>query len=223
MESPKVQWVTNGRQLSMSVNNFELIKPLLNFDGEDTMYFCQVYQRKKDHGERKVNGTNNNNRLIKAYYIRSLEYLEFVEPEIIELSNVFKARAGIDLNRRSYKKLALHCLRKIADQIANGDYNKVYKAYPTVCGKYSNEDKKDKKWIIDVDGGILNDDDFQEFSQYLENIRPLGKKVVARIPSNSGEHIISTPFDYKDFLSSKKWSSLEIHKKNPTNLYIPTL
>lgn len=31
----------------------------------------------------KVNGVNNNSRLVKAYYVNSLEYLDFITPEII--------------------------------------------------------------------------------------------------------------------------------------------
>ena len=85
------------------INNFEQIKKLLEFRSEDDFYFLQILQRKKDHPAGKVNGTNNNSRLIKAYFIKSIEHLEFVEPEIIELCKLFQARAGINLNRRSFK------------------------------------------------------------------------------------------------------------------------
>jgi len=207
----------------MSIDNFELIKPLLDFRSDDDFYFLQILQRKKDQAQRKVNGTNNNSRLVKSYNVRSLEYFDFIKPEVIELSNVFKARAGLDLNRRSYRKMALHCLRKIADQISNEDYDKVYKAYSTVCGKFSNEIGSGKKWILDIDGGKLSDSEFNSLSEFLENIMPLGEKVIARIPSNNGEHIISRPFNLKIFKDTNKWPKIEIHKKNPTNLYIPTL
>ena len=31
------------------INNFNLIKPLLDFNSEDDFYFLQILQRKKDH------------------------------------------------------------------------------------------------------------------------------------------------------------------------------
>lgn len=97
------------------VDNFDRIRKLLNFRSKDDFYFVQVLQRKKDHNNTKVNGTNNNSRLIKVYYISSLEYFDFVKPEIIELCKVFGARAGINLNRRSFERMAFHHLKKVTD------------------------------------------------------------------------------------------------------------
>jgi len=37
--------------------------------------------------------------------------------------------------------------------------------------------------------------------------------------SKSGLHIITTPFNISEF--NKKYTDIEIHKDNPTNLYIP--
>lgn len=101
------------------INNFKQVKDLLEFRSEDDFYFLQILQRKKDHKVGKVNGTNNNSRLIKAYYVKSLEHLEFIEPEIIQLCVIFNARAGINLNRRSFKKMQLQHLKKITDQLLN--------------------------------------------------------------------------------------------------------
>ena len=41
----------------MPVNNFGLIRSLLEFRTEDDFYFLQILQRKKDHNNGKVNGT----------------------------------------------------------------------------------------------------------------------------------------------------------------------
>lgn len=75
-------------------DNFDKIIPLLNWRTSDDFYFLQILQRKKDHKEGiKVNGANNNSRLIKAYYVKSLESLNFYKPKIIELCKLFNARA----------------------------------------------------------------------------------------------------------------------------------
>ena len=39
----------------MQINNFELIKKLLNFDDSDKFYFIQIFKRRKDNPELKVN------------------------------------------------------------------------------------------------------------------------------------------------------------------------
>ena len=209
----------------MSVNNFEQIRPLLDFRSRDDFYFLQILQRKKDHKNgQKVNGTNNNSRLVKAYYINSIEYFDFIMPEVITLCEVFNARAGINLNRRSFEKMALQNLKKCTDQIINGDYHKAYKAYSSVVGAYSNE--TDKNWIIDID---VKDEEFvRTLWGIVESIRPFDKKKeITTLPSKNGFHMISRPFDLKEF---KQYmfdrqdifpETPEVHRNNPTNLYIP--
>ncbi len=203
------------------VNNFKIIKHLLNWDNNDQFYFLQIIQRKKDASPGfKVNGTNNNSRLIKAYYIRSLDHLEFIEPEIIELCKVFNARAGINLNKRSFEKTALQHLKLVTDNIINKNYDKVYKTYSSAAGKFNHD--KNKKWIIDI-----NKEDIEagwngpNMSDFMDRLEPMGgiSKTLAVIPSKSGLHIITKPFNLKEF--REKYPNLEVQKNNPTNLYIP--
>lgn len=203
----------------MEVNNFEQIKALLDFRTKDDFYFLQILQRKKDYKESgKVNGTNNNSRLIKAYFISSVEYLDFIIPEVIELCKLFNARAGINLNRRSFEQMALQHLRKITEQIINKSFNQSHKAYTSVVGSYSNE--SDKKWIIDLDGEAKNSFDYiYNMNEVICNIEPFGEKTICRVPSKNGSHLITSPFNVQEFKA--KYPNVEIHKNNPTNLYIP--
>ena len=69
------------------VNNFEQIKVQLAFPSEDSFYFLQVIQRKKDNPG--IKGANNSSRLIRAYYITSIEHLEREKEEIILLTNYY--------------------------------------------------------------------------------------------------------------------------------------
>jgi hypothetical protein len=205
----------------MSVNNFKQIRDLLEFRNNDDFYFLQILQRKKDHKEgQKVNGTNNNSRLVKAYFIKSVEHFDFVEDEVIKLCELFNARAGINLNRRSFKKMALQHLKKCTDQILNEDYTKAHRAYNTVSGAFMSE--SDKKWIIDLDGEIESHDDFIELiSGYIAHLMPnIGEsKVICKIPSKNGAHLITSSFNLGEF--KKALPEIEVHKNNPTNLYIP--
>lgn len=200
------------------IDNFKQIQELLLWRSDDDFYFIQILQRKKDHKKGKINGTNNNSRLIKAYYVTSLEHLEFIKPEIIALCEVFNARAGINLNRRSFKKMQLKHLKKITLQLIDGTHNKVHKAYNSVVGAYN--DDTDKKWILDLDNPIDNDRVVQ-MESYIRGLHPNvdSNKIIAAIPSKDGYHLITSVFNLNYF--KKEYPEVSVHKNNPTNLYIP--
>ena len=199
------------------VDNFDSIRSLLKFDEKgENFYFLQILQRKKDHkGTGKVNGTNNNSRLIKAYYIHSMEKFDFIEPEVKELCKLFQARAGINLNRRNYKKMSLQVLKKVTDQILNGSFDKAYKAYPTVVGAHNHD--SDKRWILDIDEVGRPSNEMISFAE--RECEPEGSKFITMLPSKNGYHLIMRPFNLKTF--KEKFPDIEVHKNNPTNLYIP--
>lgn len=203
----------------MSVNNFKEIRVLLEFKSSDEFYFLQILQRKKDFKDgQKVNGTNNNSRLIKAYYIKSLEQFDFIEKEVIALCELFNARAGINLNKRSFEKTALQHLKLVTDNIINKNYDKVYKTYSSAAGKFSHDNNK--KWIIDLDGDEENTFDFiYNLNEFITNIEPVGEKTICRIPSKNGSHLITSPFNLAEF--KKQYPKIDVQKNNPSNLYIP--
>lgn len=205
--------------MNKSVDNFDQIRSLLEFRSSDDFYFLQILQRKKDHNKVKVNGSNNNSRLIKAYYVKSLEHFDFIKPEVIELCTIFGARAGINLNRRSFRKMSLQLLRKVTDQILNESYDKAHKAYSSVVGAYSNE--TDKKWILDIDGEEASPLMLSFINYQCEPIcnHVSDSKIYCTIPSKSGYHVITKPFNLQTFHA--KYPDIEVHKNNPTNLYIP--
>lgn len=192
------------------IDNIDQIKKLLVFESSDDFYHLQIIKRKKEHPE-----LGSNSAIIKTYYIRSLEYLDFKYLEIIFLCNFHNARAYINLNRRSFEKVAFHTLRKITDQIMNKDFKSVRKAYESVCGTYSNE--PNKRWIIDID-----DKDFNciPMIEFLDKIQPVGDKYIATIPTKNGYHLITSPFNLSSLTEEELFDGIDIHKDNPTILYI---
>jgi hypothetical protein len=126
------------------IDNLDKISELLVFDSEDDFYHCQIIKRKKEHPE-----LGSNSYIVKTYYISSLEYLNRKYDEMKVLANYHNARVCINLNRRSFEKIAFHTMRKVCDQIMNKDFKSARKAYESVCGTYSNE--PNKKWIVDID------------------------------------------------------------------------
>jgi len=193
------------------INVYDNIKNLLNFDNEDDFYYLQIIQRKKENPQ-----LGSNSRIIKNYYISSLDYLENRYDEITELCVNFNARAMLRLNKRSYRKVAFKSMQNIANSMANGEYSFIKKSYDRACGKGHND--KDKTWIIDLDG-IINDDYLIKVKKSINESNPEGDKIVCQLPTKNGIHLITKPFDLRDF--REKYKDVDIHKDNPINLFIP--
>lgn len=195
------------------INNLDEIIQLLHFESEDDFYHLQILKRKKEHPE-----LGSNSLVVKTYYIRSTEYLLQKFMEIQTLCGLHNARACINLNRRSFEKIAFQVLKKVCDQIMNKDFKSVRKAYESVCGAHSNE-KDGKKWIIDLDE--KNYKKAEVIAATIKNCEPLRRsdKVISILETKNGYHLISKPFNVEEF--KKFHPEIDIHKDNPTILYIP--
>ena len=196
------------------IDNFNKIGGLLSFNSDDEFYFIQILQRKIDNPG-NIHGSNNSSRLIKAYYIDSFEKFNRQKDEMIQLATLFNARIGINLNKRSYYKTAFNTLQTIANQLHNKEFKYIHRAWNTSCGVHNSIE--DKIWILDVDdiGRKSND-----ILRYIEqDCQPIGSKFIDIIPSKPGYHILTKGFDLSKFKDA--YPDIEIHKNNPTNLYIP--
>jgi len=191
------------------IDNISLVLPLMSYDSEDDFYFLQILQRKKENPQ-----LGSNSRVIKNYYIRSEEYLFEHYDEIKKLCDHFNARAMLRLNKRSYYKVAFRALLNVANTMSNKDFKNLKSQYDKACGETHND--KNKTWIIDIDEKEF---DFEVLDKYLATIDPIGHKTVQIIPSANGYHAITKPFNVLTF--SLKYKGYDIHKDNPTNLYIP--
>lgn len=196
-----------------SINVINEIKPFLVFNNEDDFYYLQIIQRRKENPN-----LESNNRVIKNYYINSLEYLESRYEEIKALCYKFNARASLRLNKRSYKKVSFKTLQKISNLICSENYNSVYKSYDRSCGNGHNDENK--KWILDIDypKGIK---EIKNIKKFLKTLEPeIGSdKTLMVLPTKNGFHIITKPFNVKKF--KEVFPEIDIHKDNPINLFIP--
>lgn len=196
----------------MVVDNLEKLLPLLEFDSPDDFYYLQILQRKKENPE-----LGSNSRVIKNYYIRSREQLVGRYEEIKALCTQFNARASLRLNKRSFFKVAFKTLINIGHSMSNKDFRSVGKSYDRACGQSSNE-TSNKKWIVDIDTQevwyrIVVEQHIEELQEFT------GYKILEILPSKKGWHIITNPFRLDKF--RELHPNLDIHKDNPTNLYIP--
>lgn len=193
------------------INNIELIKPLLNFENVGDFYMLYIFKRKKDQTTDKAN--HQSVRTIKTYCIESIEQLESRYDEIIQLCEMFKARAYIHIQKQNHKDVAMNMITEIVTRIQSGQINQK-NVFDSVVGQIKTTEKR---WIIDVD-----DKDTKELVRLIETLtitRPEGDKLEKLIPTKNGYHLITKRFDVEMFRNV--FPHIDIQKKNPTLLYYP--
>lgn len=223
------------------VDNFNQIKRLLKFDSEGDCYYIQLLRRQAD--DPKINGVsdpkyhgNMHSRSIKDYFVKSIDHLDDIEQDIKKLCEIFNVRAYIRLNKRNYKQIDLNILKHIAEQCASGEtYSSPFHLVASAAGK-ANCAGKDKTWIVDLDKEYLPYE--EEIKKIIVQCEPYDKLVAESsaeqvmnsmpvIPTKSGKHIISRPFNKDRFnrlwreSPMKELNVLDIHPDNPTILYVP--
>jgi hypothetical protein len=194
------------------INNLELIKPLLNFENEGDFYMLYIFKRKKDQPESERDN-HQSVRTIKTYCVESVEYLEKRMSEIIQLCEMFKARAYIHIQKQNHRDVAMNMITEIVNRIQSGQINQK-NVFDSVVGQIKTQEKR---WIVDIDSkenGIEN-----LISNEIYMLRPEGPKVEAVIPTKSGYHLITKRFDVMGF--KNQYPNIDIQKKNPTLLYYP--
>ncbi len=194
------------------IDNLEIIKPFLIFDSEDDFYFLQILQRKKENEL-----MDSNSRVIKNYYLSSIQQLEDQYEEVKMLCRKFNARASLRLNRRSYEQTGYQTLMAVTNSIMSRDFKSIKRSYDRTCGQFNKE--VDKKWILDID--IMNVDLPRIVASVKFCMPNEGEdKVYCTMPTKSGFHIITKPFNVEQFKSTSR-INIDIHKDNPVNLFIP--
>jgi hypothetical protein len=202
------------------INNLEQIKPLLNFDKEGDFYMLYVFKRKKDQPE----GEKDNHqsvRTIRSYCIKSIEQLESKYDEIIQLCEVFKARAYIHVQSQNHKDVSLLMMVELAQRIQNGVHSQ-QSLFDSVVGKLKTQEKR---WIIDIDNVSIdgfNHDPYQvSMREYINELqKEAGTEThMTFIKTRSGFHIITQPFNVMKF--KDRYPDVDIQKKNPTLIYFP--
>ena len=196
------------------IDNIDVVKSLLNFSEPGDFYMLYVFKRKKDQPE----GERDNHqsvRTIKTYCVDSLEYLDKRYDEIKQLCEMFKARAYIHVQKQNHRDVSLEMLSTLAQRIKNG--SQVQKGlFDSVVGQIKTQEKR---WIVDIDTK-----DFKtlvDVGDFIDNLRPIGNKVITTIPTKNGFHLITERFDVISF--KNRYPEINIQKKNPTLLYYPNV
>lgn len=211
------------------INNLDYIKfrlkEIFDLNNKDLFFHVLILQRKKE-----VDGINKNSNVIKSYAVKDLEYLENkLNNEIISICNSQNARAMINLNPKSFKRVSHSMLRRLSEYIENDFYEGAIKKLFDSCASSSSINKElgiEKYWLVDVDyKDIEIFRKVQSIINFCEPIKPNIQKVKGFTNSKNGYHIYTTPFNLKTFESYKirykNIEQVEIKKDCLTNLYIP--
>jgi hypothetical protein len=142
------------------------------------------------------------------------------------LCKFFGARAYINLAPKSIKKTTMLQLKYLAERAYIGDYKKIWKSWNTCAGEIKGEESR---WVVDIDAKTYDEIFYiskisREISDFIDkkcepkDVYPYrNAKVIAEIPTKSGIHLITTPFNLQQF--KEKYPDIDVHKNNPTLLY----
>ena len=182
----------------MTIDNFDIIKKHLDFKSPLDRYIVHILRRPKDCEELANQlGSNEAQRLIRTYYIDSLEYFEKKIPAMKELCHSCNARAYIIPQVKDNFECLLNLGKKIFDTIQNKNYS--VKPEHLIRQAYCEYHKSRKKvWILDLD-------DEEMYGWKLEQVVELVKKWLKEVgkseddmyvvPTKHGYHIITSPFN----------------------------
>ena len=196
------------KDLGIVHNHDQAVKSDLFFD-------VQLIRRGKDHP-----GMPAANYTFKTYYIDNLDSFKHRYDEMCKCCDMFKLRAYISVNAKSKSEASKKTLLEYANRNLIGELIKPWKAFSSVCGGL---DGKEKRWIIDID-------ECEDFGTYYLVIMNALKQCecsydnpyVCEIPTRSGLHIITHPFNLQKFNELMKAQGYEapgVKKNHITLLY----
>lgn len=195
------------------VDNFSKISPLLKFEKPGDCYYVQLLRRQSD--DPMVDGVpdpayhgNMHSRSLKDYLITSVEQLQDLKNEIVNLCQGFSVRAYIRLNKRNYRNISLKMLSRLATQAESGTFSSPYHLIASSIGS-TNQAGNDKTWIIDVDEEYFPH--LEKIYQFARESNSLVEMSFIEIPTKHGIHIVCTPFNRVMF--EEQWKMYCIDNK----------
>lgn len=202
------------------IDNFATISYILREKTitEDNFFFLQIIKRRKENPD-----MTSNNITVDVFYIKDPDHLMEKKERIVARCKAENARAYLNLNMNSKRKVALETMKLMATCISNDNYN-VANVYTSVVGGGSQD--PNKTWVVDIDfdANIQLEDQLENIEVIKDDIRKLAREagkepIINVIPTKNGLHLITPTFNLKKF--SDMHRGIDIHKNNPTILYIP--
>ena len=196
-------------------DNFKLIRQYLidndipqhNASSLMKHYVVEIISRGKDNPDMPAA-----NRHFKNYYFPCIDKFDRYEPEIKKVCDVLRMRAYVSVNYKMYDQVLMDTAAESAARAAAHNYGKPYSVYEHCSGKYVN--RKDKKFVVDID---------EEQMIFFDNIYDeLKDKVVLVVPTRTGMHLVTTPFNtlvFENKCINRLGFAPDIKKNHLTLLY----
>lgn len=199
--------------MTTAIDNFYLIKSLMDFEESDNLFMhLQILRRGKDHPDLPAA-----NKLIKSWLVRSKEHLDKIKDDVVFLCEHYKARAYISCVPKSLGKLNTLLMCKLAENVHNGNVISPQKMLNSSCGELQGINKK---WVVDID---------TRDRACLDKIREYISDLICKsvdfstpsyiVPTLNGWHFITQPFNLQEF--HKSFPDVEVKKNWLTVLYVP--
>ena len=200
----------------MEINNFDIFRSHLSFKDKTDRYIVHILRRPKDlknDPEMVAIGANEHQRLLRTYYIDSLEYFDKKINAIKELCKTNRARAYILPQVRNNFECLLSLGEKVLETIRLGNFSA--KPEHLLRSAYCEYHKsRDKRWILDLDEDCMTE--YRHTVNYggqtlttrkwtveevlelvRENLKTCGKdpNLAYVVKTKSGHHIVTSPFN----------------------------
>ena len=138
------------------IDNFGIVRNnLLQFGAEGEFYMILVLRRRKDVKGKVVEGVNEDNRLIKHFFVYDKEYFDRKKEAIIALCKQNNARAYILSQRRSHDIIMWALHNKTGELLKSGAKNTHFDHLIRSCVAGIHEvpqnAKWHKRWVLDLD------------------------------------------------------------------------
>lgn len=209
-------------------DNFERFRPFMQLpeeEGGDAYYVIELVRRGKDCPDLPAANYH-----FKNYYIDTLGKYDKVQEEIRILCRTLRLRAYVSVNRKSFRQVTMNTIAEMSRRAALDDFRRPYAVFESCSGKFA--DKDDKHWVVDIDNcstpGVLGDRNKSwDCRDILSICQPTGDKVELVMPTRSGIHLITKPFDLQHFkeLCNRGfgWDDIPEIKKNHLTLLFEDL
>lgn len=201
------------------VNNFDLITPYLNFAPNNrSIVLVWLVSRKKD-GSTKVKGSNRV-RTIKSYHFQSMEHFLEKREEIITICKTFHCRAYICMNPKALLKVLFTLADIVMGTIKGTIENTIPVSLKGILDSaiMKTAASSNKLWIVDVDK--KDENLLKKVTDVVQNSRSgYDNNILCQVPTVNGLHLITRPFDVRDFQAKIDSQDAEIKKDALTLLY----
>ena len=203
---------------SWIIDNFAEVRKHLRFDNPGDIYVVHVMFRVKDLRNEEDRACylshEETQRLVKTYYVDSLEYYDKKKPAMIDLAENNHARVYIAMTRKNRLTCNRVILKKLVDEVDNPNVRYDHLIRSSVCGCHISDYKwwtldvdKDteievnswdgEKWSVDKKIKLVDikDDVVSEMSKLVDETKTRSGSEIFTVPTKNGYHIMTPPFN----------------------------